>query len=893
MHGDAPAVSTTAPLIGRHFGVFEVRELLGAGGMGEVYRARDTRLRRDVAIKILSRALREDREHVVRLEREARVLASLNDPHIGVVYGLEEVDGLVALVMELVEGEDLAALIRRRPLPLDEALDVARQVSEALEVAHAQGIVHRDLKPANIRRRPDRQVKVLDFGLAKALTWSDAVSATQTGIVGGTPAYMSPEQARGEAVDNQTDIWSFGVVLFELLTGVSPFARPTTAETLASVLSTVPDYSLLAPDTPSNVRHLIGRCLEKDRRRRLKHIGDARLELEEARTPLGADGSLAPARRRASSVASWAWNVRRAAAFTMAAGAAGAVIGAVWLAPRPAPAPVVRTIIPADTLATPTDRCFAFTPAGNSLAYISGDARQILVRRLDALEPVAVLTTAAFIKGMYPSPDGWWFGYIENNFVFRKIPTTGGAPVTVLTMDGPSRGAAWGPDNTIVFATGAPGTGLQRVASGGGAVRVLTRPDHDRGEADHVQPAWLPGGRSVLFTILSARGGLDAAKVAILDLATGATRIVLEGGYAARYVDSGHLVYAAAGAVWATRFDLSRLETQGAPVEVLRSVAIQTAGAGAVFDIARNGTLAYASGASSNRVVPVWVDRNARETPLPAPPGIYGHPRLSPDGKRLALTTQGDIYIWEVARTWASAVRMTVAPENDWFPVWAPEGRQIVFGSWRGGAFSNIYRLDIDSGSTERLSDSPDMQVPTSITPDGTTVIFHSFTRSLQALGLDAHLKTVTLVETPVEERNGELSPDGRWLAYEGESTSRPGQLDIYVRSFPAVNRAVWQVTSDGGMFPLWSRDGRELFYIALDGRVIAVPVEASATTWKAGSPTELFRGPYLIREGSLGRQYDVARDGRFLMLKREAVNQPPHLVIVQNWPAELARQVR
>jgi serine/threonine-protein kinase len=891
------AMSMNAPLTGRRLGVFEVQGLIGAGGMGEVYRARDTRLGRDVAIKILPHAFRDDRDHVVRFEREARVLASLNHPHIGVVHGFEEIDGLRALVMELVEGEDFAERLARGPLPVSETLDVARQVAEALEAAHAQGIVHRDLKPANIKRRPDGTVKVLDFGLAKPLAWSaDAAEATQTGVIGGTPAYMSPEQARGETLDSQADVWSFGVVLFELLTGISPFAQKTTAETLASVLSSAPDYSRLPPATPRDVRHLIRRCLEKDPRRRLKHIGDARLELEEALSHSSADSSLSDAHPSWLGAATTR-NLGRAAALAAAA-AAGTVVGALWLAPRPSPSPVVRTIIPADALVSVTDRSFAFMPDGRSLAYISGDARQVFVRPLDALEPVAILTTAAYIRGMFPSLDGRWFAFIENNFTLRKIPTSGGAPVTVTMMDGPSRGAAWGPDDTIVFATGAPDSGLQRVASGGGPVTVLTRPDHARGEFDHVQPAWLPGGRSVLFTVLSARGGLDAAKVAILDLATGATRTVLEGGYGARYVDTGYLVYAATGALWAARFDLSRLETTGTPVEVLRSVIIDTVGAAPEFDVVRDGTLAYLDAAtSSNKVVPVWVDRQGRETPLAAPPGDYRHPRLSPDGKRLAVDPyqrgQGDVYIWEVARPWSSAVRMTVAPGNDWFPVWTPSGRQLVFGSWRGERFSNLYILDLDSGATKRLTDSPDMQVPTSITPDGMTVIFHSFTKSLQALRLDAHGEPVTLVETPGEERNGELSPNGRWLAYEGESISLPGQLDVYVRPFPDVNRGLWQVTRDGGTFPVWSRNGRELFYMTLGGALVAVPVEASASVWNAGSPRALFRGQYAIREGSLGRQYDVAPDGRFLMLKRETTAEASHFVIVQNWVPELARQVR
>jgi serine/threonine protein kinase/Tol biopolymer transport system component len=897
LHDCVVSAAARALLERRRLGVFEIQELLGAGGMGEVYRARDTRLGRDVAIKILTRAFRDDPERVARFEREARVLASLNHPHIGVVHGLEEVDGLKALVMELVPGENLADRLARGSVPLAEALDVVHQVADALEAAHAQGVIHRDLKPANIRRRPDGTVKVVDFGLAKTLTASgDDPSITATGTVGGTPAYMSPEQVRGEPLDSQADIWSFGVVTFELLSGISAFRGKSTADTLVNVLSATPDYSLLPRGTPSSLRQLIRRCLEKDRRRRLKHIGDARIELEEALSSSSAASSSSPALQAPTLVPN-VWNVRRAAALLAAALVAGAIVGAVWLAPRSAPPPVVRTIISADTLVSGTDRSFAFTPDGSNLAYISSDARQMFVRPLDALDPVVILTTAAFIRGMYPSPDGRWFGYIENNFTLKKISTSGGAPVTILELDGPSRGVAWGPDDTLVFGTGAPETGLQRVASSGGAVTVLTRPNHERGEADHVQPTWLPGGRSLLFTILPARGGLDAAKVAVLDLASGDTRTVLEGAYAARYVESGHLVYAAAGGLWATRFDLSRLETQGTPVEQLRDLTINPNGPAAEFDIARGGTLAYSHGAkASQRVVPVWVDRQGRETPLPTPAGAYRHPRLAPDGKRVAVASseagQGEIYIWELTRPGSSAIRMTVAAGIDWFPVWTPGARRIVFGSWRAGRFSNLYRLDLETGSTERLTDSPDMQLPTSISPDGRTVIFTSFTKSLQALRLDGGSDPTTLVETPGEERNGELSPDGRWLAYEGESMSIPGQLDIYVRPFPDVNHVLWQVTRDGGTFPVWSRDGRELFYSTLDGTIVAVPSEGSATTWKAGNPKKLFNGPYLMREGSLGRQYDVAPDGRFLMLKREATSVSPHLVMVQNWLSELARRV-
>jgi eukaryotic-like serine/threonine-protein kinase len=887
----ADVMSMTTSLTGRRVGVFEVHELLGAGGMGEVYRARDTRLGRDVAIKILSRAFREDREHIARFEREARVLASLNHPHIGVVHGLEEVDGHHALVMELVEGEDLAERIRRRPVPLDEALDIARQVAEAFEAAHAQGIVHRDLKPANIRRRRDGTIKVLDFGLAKPVAAvADASSATRTGVIRGTPAYMSPEQARGDPVDNRADIWSFGVVMFELLTGVAPFARQTTVETLVSVLTTAPDFALLPMETPPRVRSLIRRCMERDCRRRLQHVGDARIELEDALVH-AADNSATSTQGDERRVATHRWNARRVAAVALVAAILAAVVGALRFAPRPTP-PLVRTIISGATFVSGTDRNFAFTPDGSRLGYVSSDASKIFVRPLDALEPIPILTTAAYLRGLFPSPDGRWFAYVENNFTLRKIAAGGGPPTTIVVMDGPSRGAAWGPDDTIVFATGLVDTGLQRVTAAGGPVTVLTRPDRGHGERDHVQPAWLPGHRALLFTITLQRGGVDASKIAVLDLEAGTWRTVLEGGFGARYIEGGYLVYAAGSALWATRFDLTRLETRGAPVEILRPVAVGLPGATAEFDVALNGTLAYSRGAiSDTEYVPVWVDRSGRETPVPAPPDKYRHPRFSPDGKRLAFATD-DIYIWDLARPWSDATRMTFETATDWYPVWTPDARRIVFGSWRGGTFSNLYMLDTKTWATERLTDSPDMQLPTAISPDGATVIFHSFNKSLQALRLPAG-KSVTLLETPGKERNGDISPDGRWLAYEGESPTRQGQIDVYVRPFPDVQRGLWQVTKDGGTFPRWARNGRELFFIAPGGAMMSVPFSASGSTWKAGSPVKLFDGRYAIREGSLGRPYDVAPGDRFLMFKYGPGEHAAEFVIVQNWLTELARQVR
>ena len=537
-------------------------------------------------------------------------------------------------------------------------------------------------------------------------------------------------------------------------------------------------------------------------------------------------------------------------------------------------------------------------PDGERLVYIGQDTNQIFVRRMDELDATTILKSAAYLRGVFPSPDGQWLAFIENSFTLRKMSIAGGAAATIVQMmDGPSRGAAWGPNGTIVFATGATDTGLQEVPASGGAVDVLTRPDRERGEADHLHPVWLPDGRGLLFTIRLERGGINDSRVAVLDLKTRTWRTIVEGGYGARDVPSGHLVYAATDALWAIRFDLAQLKTDGAAVEVLRPAPVGALGAGAHFDVARDGTLAYPRDArgDADAHTPVWVDRHGRETPIGAPLGSYRHPRLSPDGRRLALTVNADIVIWEIARPWASAAQMTFTPTIDWFPVWMPDGKRIVFGSWRGGRFSNLFIQEPGHADAVRLTESADMQLPTSITPDGSTLIFHSFMQRLESLRLNekGSARPIALVESPQEERNGVVSPDGKWLAYEAESPARPGQVDVYVRPFPDVQRSLWQITKDGGIFPAWGPGGRELFYQKPDGMLVVLNVESSVT-WRAGAPVELFRGPYLTQgDGSLSRQYDVAPDGqRFIMIKNiRNADTSPHFVIVQHWLDELKRQ--
>jgi serine/threonine-protein kinase len=880
---------------GARVGPYEVISLLGEGGMGRVWRARHLLLKRDDALKVLPEGFLADPERVARFRREAEVLASLNHPNIAQVHGLEDAGGSSALVMELVEGSTLDDHLVHGPLPVDEALQIGEQIADALDAAHERSIVHRDLKPSNVKVRQDGTVKLLDFGLARwiqgeptAGAAESTLSLTAAGAVLGTPAYMSPEQASGEAGDARSDVWAFGCVLYEMLAGRRAFDGATRSEVLAAVLSGSPDWSRLPAGVPSAVRVLLRRCLARDVRQRPSHMSAVRLVLQE-QEELSAGGT---------GVVRGGPRVRTVIGI-VALSIAVLIALARWLQ-REAPPPVVRTTIPADVFLANTDRSFALTPDGSRLAYIGADSTQILVRAMDSLDANAILTTAAYLRGVYPSPDGRWLAYVEDAFTLRKVPTAGGPAVTIVHMNGPSRGAAWGPDDTIVFGsysgTTAPGTtGLKEVPADGGEVTVLTRPDRERGEAEHVGPAWLPGGRGLVFTILATSGDLAAAKVAVLDRRTGAWRVVVESGHGARYVASGHLVYVAAGALWTVSFDLARLEAEGSAIQVLPRVPSSGSWGTAQFDVAADGTLVYPGAArrEGEPHVPVWVNRRGSETPLSAPPAQYRHPRLSPDGRRLAVAVAGEVFVWETDRPWGSATRLTFTPEIDWFPVWTPDGRRIVFGSWRGGGLSNLYVQEPEDARAERLTDSPDMQNPTSITPDGSTVVFHSFTGSIESLRLDVPDATPRqLVETRLEERNGAVSPDGRWLAYEAEAPGKPGQLDVFVRPFPDVDRGLWQVTTDGGAYPVWSRDGRELFYVEPDGTLVALPVEARGPTWRTGKAVDLFRGPYLYRgDGSLGRNYDVAPDGqRFLMLKNTSELRAPHFVVVQNWTSELAR---
>ena len=743
--------------------------------MGVVYRARDTKLNRDVAIKVLPDLVASDAERLARFTREAQTLAALNHPNIAHIHGLEESGGVHALVMELIAGEDLSQRIVRGAIPLDEALPIAKQIAEALEAAHEQGIIHRDLKPANIKVRPDGTVKVLDFGLAKAMEPTGASSATamnsptmsmhatKAGIILGTAAYMSPEQARGKAVDKRTDIWAFGCVLFEMLAGRRAFEGEGVSEMLAAVLMKDPDWARLPATTPPVVRTVLRSCLQKDRKQRLRDIGDVSLALQgafETATPPAV----------AATPAGWRRTIGGGAALLVAVIATAA---AVWVAMRPGPPTVIRTEVTTSgataLLINGYNRDLAITPDGSRIVY-RGQA-QLLVRQLDRLEPT-VLSGLGSPRGVFVSPDGQWVGFFDGNTFLKKVAIGGGPPATLCTVDGNgSRGATWGPDGTIIYATSLAFTGLQQVSSNGGNPTVLTKPDPAHGEGDHLWPEFLPDGRSVLFTIAPATEGIENAQIAVLDRRAGTYKVLLRGGSHAHYVPSGHLVYGAGGTLRAVPFNLARLEVTGPPVAVIDQVVTTPVGT-VDMAVAANGTMVYVPGGTAGAAGSlVWVDRASHEEPLLAPVHAYTYPRISPDGRRVAIDIRDqerDIWIWDLTRR--TLTRRTFDPAEDTYPLWSPDSRRLIFMSSRSGVSNLFSQLADGTGVVEQLTDSVNVQYPFVVTADGTQMVIGEATpkmgRDIMLMSLRPPRLARPLIQTTVNERNAELAPDGRWLAY-------------------------------------------------------------------------------------------------------------------------------
>jgi eukaryotic-like serine/threonine-protein kinase len=900
-------------------GHFHIVSLLGRGGMGEVYRARDESLGRDVALKALPKAALPAPalgDRLARFQREAEVLAALNHPNIAAIFGVADAGDTKALVLELVEGPTLADRLAGGPLPLHEATGIARQIAAGLEAAHEQGVVHRDLKPSNIALRPDGTVKLLDFGLAKVVQPDAAVVANgpaqsptitsdalrHSGIVLGSAAYMSPEQARGREADRRSDIWAFGAVLYEMLSGERAFKGEDAADTLAAVLHGDVDGSRLPPSTPPALRQLVSRCLERNPTRRLRDIGEARVALED----LGlASAPVAALRNMSGRPAVLAG---RAIVPAIAAAVGAASVAVVLWPGRPSSAPQITRFVLAmpaaqTLLLDPQSRDLAITPDGTRVIYKGGgrvDRTQLFAYALDQLEPQPIIPPG-LPKGPFVSPDGQWIGFFEpgaSGALLKKVAMRGGPPIDVSRLDGPSRGATWGEDDTIIAGSGAPATGLLRIPATGGEFSVLTRPNRETGEADHLWPQFLPGGKTVLFTITAVTGDMDAASVAVLDLASGRSKVIVRGGSQAHYVAGGHLVYMARGALWGIAFDATRLETAGPPAVLVPRVVSLPTGV-AEFDVARDGTLVYVAhgGTSDAPRTLAWVNRQGQEVPIAAPPRPYVNLRLSPDGSRVALEIADgahDIWVWDFARE--TLTRVTTDPGMDQTPVWMPDGRRLAFTSHAGGVLGALFWQAADgSGVAERLTEGQLTQRASDVLPDGSAVLFSEGARVL-ALSLDPERRVRAVLQSSQRSGTGVVSPNGRWLAYHGAASGSPPEVFVSPFATPEQGRTV--VSTAGGSQPRWARDGRELFFTAPDGALMSARI-GTGPTFTAGTPVRVLRQRYYNSLGLLERPgtYDVSPDGqRFLVLKQGAgPDQPPApatVVVVKNWIEDLRRLV-
>ena len=886
---------------GTRLGPYEIAAQIGVGGMGEVYRATDTKLDRDVAIKVLPESLAGDPDRIARFQREAKTLAALNHPNIAAIYGLEEADSTKALVMELVEGPTLADRIAQGAIPVDEALPIAKQIAEALEAAHEQGIIHRDLKPANIKVRTDGTVKVLDFGLAKALEPTGAMSPgmsqaptittpamTQAGMILGTAAYMSPEQAKGKTVDRRSDVWAFGAVLYEMLTGKRAFLGDDVSDTLALVLKFDPEWDSLPADAPSRIRQVIQSCLQKDPKQRIRDIGDVSLALGGAfesgasQRPVSVAAVAQPVWRRA-------WPV--AAALVVGGIVTGLVVGPSEETPPPPVRRFVHVLPAALTLPAASGSLVALSPDGQTLVYraFENGVFRLYQRALDQLDATPIPGTENASSEPFFSADGQWLGFDTAGATLMRVALAGGRPVGVTDLPGTSRGASWGPDDSMIVSVRSGG--LVRVPGGGGEADVVATPDDAR---EYWYPQILPGGRTVLFT--ASLGTPDAGDVLALNLDTREQTTVIRGGVAGRYVPTGHVVFVRGGDLWAVRFDVDRLEAVGEPVLVEQGIRVEGGGAVQVA-IADDGTLAYLSGGLSGvQRSLVWVDRQGQEARLAAPPRAYVYPRLSPDGTRVALDVRDqerDIRIWDLARE--TLTRLTFDPSLDSYPVWTPDSTRVVFSSTADGALNVYWKATDGTGTVDRLTESVNAQNGYSFSPDGESLVIREVQpdtgENLRVLSLAADGGVETLVATEFRERNAELSPDGRWMAYQ---STQSGQDEVYVRPFPNVEDGQWQISTGGGTHPLWASNGRELFYQYQRGAaVMTVPVQTEPSFTPA-TPEILFEGTYVV---GVGRGYDVAADGqRFLMIKEGGEGNeapaPVSIVIVQNWFEELRRLV-
>jgi serine/threonine protein kinase/Tol biopolymer transport system component len=893
---------------GDRVGSYEIVGLLGAGGMGEVYRARDTRLHRDVAIKALPSEFAQDTARLARFEREARLLASLNHPNIATIHGIEETAGSILLVLERVEGETLAARLAAGPLPMEEAISVCSLVARGLEAAHEADVIHRDLKPGNVMVRPDGSVKVLDFGLARSGNSPDAsrdqshsptlTAASQQGVILGTAAYMSPEQARGKPLDKRTDIFSFGCMLYECLTGRQAFGGDTASDTLAAILKSEPALNALPPETPARIRVLLRRCLEKDPARRLHDIADARLELEDA-SEFPDLPPTAPARTSPGSRIVWG-------AVGLLAGALGYFLaGHVFRPSPPNPAPhaplrASLTLPPGASLRTgPYQPSIAFSPDGRRLVLgVRDGGTRLYVRALDRAETAPIAGTEWGYAPFF-SPDGEWLAFFTGREL-KKVALAGGTPLVVCEVSPVTMGGAWTPDGWI-YITIANG-GLLRVRSSGGTPEPFTTPDRKAGERAHVWPQMLPGGSQLLVVVRAGKDFQDfeRSNLAVLDIATRKLRVVLQGVSFGRFAPPGHLIFARGGSVLAVPCDPRTFEPSG-PHFALPEKIVFGEGARVPFLASAAGVLGYAAGEPEKLAegTLVWVDRAGREEALPLEPGSFNAPIFSPDGKTLAIVVQQgsrqSIFTYDLQRS----VLSPLLPEagRAFSQTWTPDSRRIVFASFDEG-FPRLYWKAADGGgSPEPLSQGEFPEFPSSVSPDGRTLAYAMVSTTpektdMWLLDLGGKRGRRVWFETPFKEYGPLFSPDGGLIAYTAEESGR--KPEVYVRPYPGPGGRIKISGGDGGSEPLWAPDGSELFYRSesedlMSARIVRSPALA------ASAPRFVLKAqPYLSGYGEdTPHQYAISPDGkRFLFIKpverkRQAITQ---VELVTDWPSLFGR---
>ncbi len=885
--------------VGIRFGPYEVVNLLGEGGMGQVYRARDTALGRDVALKILPELFAADADRLARFEREAQALASLNHPNIAQVYAIETIpagptsaQGGRAIVMELVDGEDLSERITRGPIPLDEALLLARQIAFALEAAHDAGIIHRDLKPANIKIRPDGTTKVLDFGLAKsfgsdAMTSASALAnsptltarATELGVVLGTAAYMAPEQAKGRAVDRRADVWAFGVVLYEMLTGRRAFGGDDVTEVMAAVIRDTPDPNALPAGTPLAVRRLLRRCLEKDARKRLRDMGDAGVELDEAMATPAVDD---PGRANSAPVQPTARRspLALAGAAIILVGLAG---GAAWsLKPSPVvDRPVTRFTVMLDDgqrLANVNNPNLAWSRDGRQLAYRADGV--IYLRSLDDVKPRAVVKAPG--NGQWFSPDGETLIYRTPSGL-SKVAAVGGGSQDIASFTD-FLGLDWAEDGTIVYSDL---KSLRQIPDTGGEPTVLlTAPEGSLVGA----PQLLPRGRALLYTLV--RGGTQAVVVKTLENAASEARQLLPGVQGARYVPSGHLIYALDGRLMAVPFNVDRLELTGTAVPMPESVYVSSGGFPQIA-LSGTGAFAYVASEEAQALQVSWVDPQGKATPAVTVPRNYSDLVLSPDGRRAAFHSwdqDNDIWVADLVR--GGLTRLTFTKDEEETPVWSSDGRELAYAAAARDGKRGVYVRPADGSAAaveRKIWEDTDHFHVNAWSRDGGTILVEvrRAATSNDIVAIDVKAGTAkNLLASQHPEYNARFSPDGKWLAYVSEES---GRAEVYVQPYPALDARV-PVSTAGGREPVWARDGRKLFFRSAESVMEASVTSTSPLEFAA--PKVLFRDTFTRTQGTAHTHFDVAPDGRFLMIENpnQGTIGRQEIHIVLNWVEELKR---